>query len=169
MNDTPDPDAATEADGAPAAKPNRKRRLVLFGAPVILLLSGGGLWFSGLLPRLLGHESGDKTAEAAKPEPMTFVDVPEIVANLNSDQKRPSYVKVTIRIEVQGSSEADKVKAAMPRVQDVIQTYLREMRPEELRGSAGVYRLREELLVRANVAVAPAHINDILFTQMLVQ
>jgi flagellar FliL protein len=57
----------------------------------------------------------------------------------------------------------------MPRVQDVIQTYLREMRPDELRGSAGVYRLREELLVRANAAVAPARISDILFTQMLIQ
>jgi flagellar FliL protein len=57
----------------------------------------------------------------------------------------------------------------MPRVQDVVQTYLREMRPEELRGSAGVYRLREELLARANAAVSPARISDILFTQMLIQ
>ena len=57
----------------------------------------------------------------------------------------------------------------MPRLQDIIQTYLREMRPEELRGSAGTYRLREELLVRANVAVAPAKISDVLFTQMLIQ
>jgi flagellar FliL protein len=95
--------------------------------------------------------------------------VPELVANLNTGTKKASYVKMTVRIEVSGTSDADKVRTAMPRVQDVIQTYLREMRPDELRGSAGVYRLREELLVRANAAVAPARISDILFTQMLIQ
>ena len=47
----------------------------------------------------------------------------------------------------------------MPRLQDLFQTYLREMRPEELRGSAGTYRLREELIARANVAVAPARVD----------
>ena len=57
----------------------------------------------------------------------------------------------------------------MPRLQDLFQTYLREMRPEELRGSAGTYRLREELIARANVAAAPAKVNDVLFTQLLIQ
>jgi flagellar FliL protein len=57
----------------------------------------------------------------------------------------------------------------MPRLQDLFQTYLREMRPEELRGSAGTYRLREELIARADIAVAPARIQDLLFTEILVQ
>jgi flagellar FliL protein len=61
------------------------------------------------------------------------------------------------------------VKQAVPRLQDMFQTYLREMRPEELRGSAGTYRLREELIIRANIAAAPAHITDVLFIQMLIQ
>jgi flagellar FliL protein len=43
------------------------------------------------------------------------------------------------------------------------------MRPEELRGSAGTYRLREELLARANLAATPARVTDVLFTQMLIQ
>ena len=59
--------------------------------------------------------------------------------------------------------------AAQPRVVDLFQTYLREMRPEELRGSAGTYRLREELIGRANIAVAPVRVLDILFTELLVQ
>jgi flagellar FliL protein len=57
----------------------------------------------------------------------------------------------------------------MPRLLDLFQTYLREMRPEELRGSAGTYRLREELIARADLAVAPARISDVLFTQLLIQ
>ena len=55
----------------------------------------------------------------------------------------------------------------MPRLQDLMQTYLREMRPEELRGSAGTYRLREELMVPGHVAVAPATVKGVLFTQTL--
>ena len=78
-------------------------------------------------------------------------------------------MKLVARIEVPKHEDAEKVKAALPRLQDLMQTYLREMRPEELRGSAGTYRLREELLVRANAAVAPAKVSDVLFTQMLVQ
>jgi flagellar FliL protein len=73
------------------------------------------------------------------------------------------------RIEVARPEDADRVRQSMPRLQDLFQTYLREMRPEELRGSAGVYRLREELIARADAAAAPARISDVLFTQMLIQ
>ena len=99
--------------------------------------------------------------------PPTYVDLPEMVANLNGNRTSPPTSSSTARLEVPKPEDAEKVKAAMPRLQDMMQTYLREMRPEELRGSAGTYRLREELLARANVAVAPAKISDVLFTQML--
>lgn len=65
--------------------------------------------------------------------------------------------------------DAVTVQAAMPRVLDLFQGYLREVRPEELRGSAGTYRLREELVARVNVAAAPARVLDVLFTELLVQ
>lgn len=168
MNATPETEGASDAPQEPSKKPG-KRKLILIAAPLGLLLLGGGLWFSGILPHLLGMEKHPDGKEETQAETPTYVDVPELVANLNTSPKKPGYVKMTIRIEVPNSADADKVKTAMPRIQDVVQTYLREMRPEELRGSAGVYRLREELLVRANAAVAPARISDILFTQMLIQ
>jgi flagellar FliL protein len=160
------PDEAAETP----AKKGGKGKLILLAVPVALLLAGAGLWFTGILPHLLGMEKhDDKAAEAAKPVPPSYVDVPEMVANLNNGTHKPSYVKLSARVEVPNPGDVDKVKSGMPRLQDMMQTYLREMRPEELRGSAGTYRLREELLVRANVAVAPAKVSDVLFTQMLVQ
>jgi flagellar protein FliL len=159
-------------DEKPTEEPKKKAgkgKLILIAVPVLLIALGAGLWFSGVLPHLLGmdkHE--DQTAEAAKPVLPSFIDIPEMIANLNGPRK-PSYIKLAVRVEVSTPEDGEKVKAAMPRLQDIFQTYLREMRPEELRGSAGTYRLREELLTRANIAVAPAKINDILFTQMLVQ
>jgi flagellar FliL protein len=163
----PEEPAAGEA-AEPPAKALGRRKLILLAIPLVLVLAGAGLWFSGVLPRLLGM---DKAADQAgdTPVPPSYVDLPEMVANLNSGNRRPSYVKLTARVEVPRPGDVAKVKAAMPRLQDLMQTYLREMRPEELHGSAGTYRLREELLVRANAAVAPARVSDILFTEMIVQ
>jgi flagellar FliL protein len=107
--------------------------------------------------------------EAAKPSMPVFVDLPDMIANLNSPSNKPSYIKLQARLEVSRPEDVDKVKQEMPRLQDIFQTYLREMRPEELRGSPGIFRLREELLGRANVAVAPVKVNDVLFTQLLIQ
>ena len=101
--------------------------------------------------------------------PPVFVDLPEMVANLNAPGRRPSYVKLKARVELAKADDQAGFTAAQPRIIDLFQTYLREMRPEELRGSAGTYRLRGELIVRANIAMSPAHITDILFTELLVQ
>jgi flagellar FliL protein len=168
MSSSPSSEPAPDAAEAPAKMGRRK--LILVAAPLALLLAGGGLWFTGVLPGLLGMEKPKELREAEKkPEPPSYVDLPEMIANLNSAGRRQSYIKLTARIEVPKAADVEKVKAVLPRVQDIVQTYLREMRPEELRGSAGTYRLREELLNRANAAVAPAKISDVLFTQMLVQ
>lgn len=163
--------AADEPEKSADPPPKKsKRKLILIAAPVgVLLVAGVGLWFTGILPRLLGLEKHKETAAEAKDVPPTYIDVPEMVANLNSVGRKPSYIKLAARIEVPRPEDAERVKAALPRIQDLMQTYLREMRPEELRGSAGTYRLREELLARANTAVAPAKVSDVLFIQMLVQ
>jgi flagellar FliL protein len=158
-----------EAEAAAAPNPSRKRKLILLAAPLTFAAFFAGLWFSGVLPRMIGiaHKKPDAEAKAAAAP--IYVDLPEMVANLNSDARRPEYVKLLARVEVSRPEDADRVKQAIPRLQDMFQTYLREMRPEELRGSAGTYRLREELIIRANIAAAPAHVTDVLFIQMLVQ
>ena len=170
MSSSPPKSKTDETAETPPAKKAGKGKLIMLAVPVVLLLAGAGLWFTGILPHMLGMDKHEEHAEeAAKPVPPSYVDVPEMVANLNSSSHKPSYVKLSARVEVPKPEDAEKVRAALPRLQDLMQTYLREMRPEELRGSAGTYRLREELLVRANAAVAPAKVSDVLFTQMLIQ
>ncbi|MFL5254594.1 MAG: flagellar basal body-associated FliL family protein [Rhodopila sp.] len=164
----PEEPAAEEVAEQPEKASGKRKLMILIAIPVALVLVAAGLWFSGVLPHLLGMDKPKEHAEEPAAPP-SYVDVPEMIANLNSGTHRPSYVKMTVRVEVPRPDDVAKVKAAMPRLQDIMQTYLREMRPEELRGSAGTYRLREELLVRANVAVAPAKVSDVLFTQMLIQ
>jgi flagellar FliL protein len=166
-NEEPPADAE---DPAPPKKSLGKKKLIILAAPLLLIGIGAGLWFSGVLPKLLGMQHADPHAqEAAKPSIPVFVDLPDMIANLNSPSNKPSYIKLQARLEVSRPEDVDKVKQEMPRLQDIFQTYLREMRPEELRGSPGIFRLREELLGRANVAVAPVKVNDVLFTQLLIQ
>ena len=110
-----------------------------------------------------------KGTAGAKAMSPNFLEMPDIIANLNVGSKRAVYVKLRTRVELVKAEDEGLVRAAMPRVLDLFQTYLREMRPEELRGSAGTYRLREELIARANIAVAPARIQDLLFVEMLIQ
>jgi flagellar FliL protein len=195
--------AATTADGAGAeiAKPGGRKKLIVLAIPVLLAAIGAGLWFGGILPPLLGMDPGPAAHGAAVPGAAvpgvaghgataagqggkpggaapaaaapTYLEMPEIVANLNAGPRRASYIKLHSRLELAHPEDADAVKAAMPRLLDMFQTYLREMRPEELSGSTGTYRLREELIARANIALAPApapaRVVDVLFTEMLIQ
>ena len=99
------------------------------------------------------------------------------VSNLNAPGRRPVFVKLRSKLEIARAEDAAAIRQAMPRLLDLFQTYLRETRPEELRGSAGTHRLREELVTRANIAVAPPagstrpapRITDVLFTEILIQ
>ena len=131
---------------------------------------GAGLWFTGVLPGLLGMKHAEDTSEQAKSSAPIYVDLPELIANLNSNPQRPNYVKLTVRLEVTKQQDVERVKVAMPRLQDLFLTDTAvRCALQELRGSAGTYRLREELIARANLAAAPARITDVLFTQMLIQ
>ena len=160
---------------SPDAEPRKKGgKKLLLAVPVLLVAAGAGGWFSGMIPKMLGHgataprTSGASTIEA-KAEPPVYVDVPEIVSNLNVPGKRPSYMKLHAKLEVAAASDEAAVAAAMPRIQDMFQTYLRDMRPEELRGSEGSYRLREEFISRASLAATPARVMDVLFVEMIIE
>jgi flagellar protein FliL len=87
----------------------------------------------------------------------------------NTGGDRIQYLKVKIVLELGDATLTSQIQSAMPRVMDAFQTYLRELRPTDLDGSAGLYRLKEELTRRVNLAVAPSRINAVLFKEIVVQ
>lgn len=159
--------AGEGAEGtAEGAKPGGKKKLIMIGGLVLLLAAGGGAgWWFFMKPKGEAHE-----AKAETVKPATFVDLPEMTINLSTaQQERQQYLKVKIALEVADPKIGEEIKPVMPRVLDTFQVYLREMRASDLDGSAAMYRLKEELMRRVNVAIYPAKISAVLFKEVLVQ
>ena len=107
---------------------------------------------------------------------VVFFDLPEMLVNLNSSGRQTNYLKLTVSLEIDDplaverlEKLVERLEKLLPRIVDNFQVYLRELRVEDLSGSAGVYRLKEELLARVNAAVEPINVTDVLFKEMLVQ
>jgi flagellar FliL protein len=164
--------AVAEADGdggeEAAAPPKSKLPLTLIAmvAAGLLVVGGGGgatyyFFFAGKSAK---HEEAK-----AVPKPV-FLEVPDVLVNLsNPSGERAQFLKIKIVLEVPEQTLATQIQPLMPRVMDTFQTYLRELRPADLEGSAGLYRLKEELTRRVNAAIDPARVNAVLFKELLVQ
>lgn len=159
---------AETGDGAEAAAPSkgwfsRKMIMIVGGAALVLIGGGTGAYFMF---------SGPKEAKpvATQAKPAVFLDVPEVLVNLSTTgNERTQYLKVKVVLELPDATLTPQIQTTMPRVMDAFQTYLRELRPTDLDGSAGLYRLKEELTRRVNAAIAPSRVNAVLFKEIVVQ
>lgn len=182
------PEEQLDLDGK---KKGIKPILIIVGALVLLIAAGAGVYFSGLLDPLLGK--GAETAEAghggeAKKDAKggghggghggegeegaageAFMELPDLIVNLSSNQGPQRYLKLKVQLELKNPGDKAGIEAVAPRVIDHFQTYLRELRVSDLRGSAGIYRLRQELLARVNEAAKPIEVKDVLFQEILIQ
>ena len=152
----------TAGDLGGAGKGGRKKLLII-GAAVLglVVVAGGGA-------ALFMNMGGGGSEVAAVPEPH-FFPLDRVTVNLSSESGRAEYLQLDITLEVGDAAMIDIIAPRLPRVMDAFQIYLRELRRDDLEGSAGVYRLKEELLRRINIAVQPAVVDDILFQNLLVQ
>jgi flagellar protein FliL len=158
-----------DADGGEAvAAPKGKLKLMIAVAGVVVILGGGTatwlLFFRG------GQSSEVKHAEVVAAKPPVFMDVPEMLVNMvGAPGERVQYLKVRVVLELKEEKQLEAIKPTLPRVTDLFQTYLRELRPVDLNGSAGLFRLKEELTRRVNLAVAPNAVTAVLFKEIVVQ
>jgi flagellar FliL protein len=161
-----------------------KKILIAAVAAVVLLLGGVGylLLFSGgheeAKPQAAATEEHKDAASAEKsgehgegenPNMPQFVDLPEMTINLVSATGKSQFLRVHVTLEVSDAAAARQIQPVMPRVLDIFQVYMRELRVADIEGSAGVQRLKEELTKRVNQVVTPVHVDGVLFKDMLVQ
>ncbi len=173
MATTDEKQSKAESEGEEGKEAPAKRKLSLkmiiiaVGGLVVLGgLGGGGYYF------FFAKHGKEEAAAAAVPQtkPVVFLDMPDVLVNLSSTgSDRTQYLKVKVTLELPDQAMSAQIQPVMPRLTDAFQTYLRELRPTDLDGSAGLYRLKEELTRRVNAAIAPSRINAVLFKEIVVQ
>ena len=187
--------AAEGEDGEVLAPPPKKGlplKLMIIAAAAVLVLGGGGtgafLMF-GPKPAPGAHKDAKHKAKkkddakgkdkgkgddkngvqiADGPEGVVFYTLPDIVVNMQTADGKPTFLKLKLTLELPDHDTVDVIEPNRPRLQDMFQTFLRELRPEDLAGSQGSYELRMEILRRVNLVIAPAKINSVLIEEMLI-
>jgi flagellar FliL protein len=157
---------AEDAEGE-GGKPKRKfsLKLIAIAAGGLLVLGGGGV---GAYLKFHGKQEEKVAAPAVKP--VAFFDLPDVMVNLSgASGERAQYLKLKVVLELPDQTMGAQIQPVMPRLMDAFQTYLRELRPADLDGSAGLYRMRDELTRRINAMLAPNHVNAVLFKEVVIQ
>lgn len=187
--------AVAEGEGVDgeAAPKKKKPPLLLIIIPAALLVLGGGgaaAFFmmkpksaetheeAPVAPAEGGHGKSDKKDGevdpalgqiSAGPDGVTFYTLPDMVMNIQSADSRPTFLKLKLTLEMKDARVATRLQSEMPRLQDMFTSFMRELRPEDLSGSAGTYQLRAEILRRVNLIAAPGKVDAVLIEEMLVQ
>ncbi len=148
---------------APAKKKLPIMLIAMIAAAVVLLGGGAAAYFL-----FFSTPAGEQSHEPAAPETFIF-NLPTMTVNLRGDGEREQFMKLTVALEVANEEVMTEIQPRMAKVVDAFQVYLRELRKSDLEGSAGIYRLKEELRRRVNIAIFPAQVDSILFKEILVQ
>ncbi len=160
-----------EGDGeeTSARKLSGKVMVLFIALPAIVVLGGivGALFAFGIFGG--GGDDLEMVEVEEEREPPVFYDMPEILVNMATSNGTSRFLKMRVVLEVPSEDAIAEIEVVMPRVVDSFQVYLRELRPEDMEGSASIVRMKEELLRRVNLALEPIHINDVLFKEVVVQ
>jgi flagellar FliL protein len=193
VKEAPEEEAAEGEEGeAPPAKKKLPMKLMLIAgaAAFVVLGGGGGAAFFFLKPKpdaahagkdaKKGEKKGKKDEKGKKddkaapgqvregPDGVLYYTMPDVVVNMQTADGRPTFLKLKLTLELPDQATVDNLDPNMPRLQDMFQTFLRELRPEDLSGSQGSYQLRMEILRRVNLVIAPSKANAVLIEEMLI-
>ncbi len=165
------------------------KMMIIAGAAALVVLGGGGAAaFIFLKPKPdaaaeKGEPGKEKKKEKKKegkegeagaavvregPDGIVFYTMPEVVVNMQTADGRPTFLKLKLTLELPDHTVVEELEPNMPRLTDMFQTFLRELRPEDLSGSQGSYQLRMEILRRVNLVIGPAKANAVLIEEMLI-
>lgn len=152
-------------------KPRKKGalKLMLMGVLLALILGGGGFYavYSGLI---LGDELPTANVDYAvemQPLPdVTYIELEPMVINLGRDEQGGNFLRFRGQLEVGTPFEAE-VRSVLPRVIDVLNSYLRAVDLAELEDRTALIRLRAQMLRRIKMVVGTGRVNDLLIMEFV--
>jgi flagellar protein FliL len=167
--DVKEADDLEEDEGLPSQSSKNKKLFIIIGAIAFLLVAiGAGLYFSGVLDSMLGIEEA-VLQPGEMPEGKIFYKLEPITLNLNAKGQTARFLQIGLTLVLVSEQDVPIIEAIVPRITDYVVSYLRELAPEEMEGSANFYRLRENILLRVQTAASPVLVTDVLFNTVYVQ
>jgi len=163
-------------EGKEPEKPEKKssKKLMVIIGVAVLLLGGGGFagWKFLLADKASGPEgeSGQGTGAAAEGTPKIAIiyDMKPFIVNLLGNQGK-RYLKAKVDIEVDSEETASELKDRQSQLRDAVLLLLAGKSFEDISSPEGKTQLRNELIGRINEHLKSGTIQNLYFTEFVVQ
>ena len=156
---------ADEANVSAEESPKKKKGGLLIG--LVLALAGGGGAFaytSGMLGG--GTDGAPNTKLATFGDDLAFIPVDPLTVAL-SDSSQRSFLRFRAELEVAAAYKAD-IKRLMPRVVDVLNTYLQSLSLKDIEDPSSLLTLRSQMRRRVDLVVGGDRVHDLLVMEFVV-
>ncbi|WP_375195244.1 flagellar basal body-associated FliL family protein [Sphingobium sp.] len=147
---------------------NRKKLVAVAGGAILLMaMAGGGAWW--ILRDRGGEHEAAPVAASAGTDSSSYIEVPPVIVNLRSGDGQARFLKLRFILVAADAGKVEGIKDRLPVVLDALQPFLRELRPDDLAGSAAVFRIKEEMMARATQALGTGSVRDVLIQDLVQQ
>jgi flagellar protein FliL len=150
-------------------KPKISRKALIGAAAALLLLVGGGAAAFVMLQDSDGEHANAGPSASGDADSSSYIEVPQVIVNLRSGDGQARFLKLRFILVAASSGQVESIKERLPVLLDALQPFLRELRPEDLNGSAAVFRIKEEMLVRASQSLGTGVVRDVLIQDLVQQ
>lgn len=165
---------AVTDDGAPPSADRKSNIPMVLGLVLASVLGAAGFFlaYTGMLPFIGGadrpaSEPGPGAAAEAPGVPdFAYVTLPPMVVSVGAPgDSRHLRFQAELEVAPSGSSA---VTAAMPRLLDALNGYLRAVPYEEFETPSALVKLRAQMLRRMQLVVGDGHVRDLLITEFVI-
>lgn len=158
----------TVVEVAQRRKPSR-RTIIIAAAAAVLLAAGGGYAFMSGGEAEEAEAAPEEGADAKTAAGVSYVEAPEMMVNLRGADGATRFLKLRFMIVPASPAKSEAIRTKLPLLIDAYQPFLRELRPEDLAGSAAIFRIKEEMMARAVTQLGAGVVKDILIQDIVQQ
>ncbi|MEM9968410.1 MAG: flagellar basal body-associated FliL family protein [Pseudomonadota bacterium] len=150
-------------------EPKKASKLPLVIGLLLAIVGGGGGFYATWSGMILGESTAqepDKQDDALPKEPeVAYVQIDPLVISLRPPATA-KHLRFRANLEIVPEAQAE-IEKLLPRVTDVLNSYLRALEPADLEDPSALTRMRAQMLRRVQVVVGRDKINDLLIMEFV--